>query len=229
MRPDTTVAHSRGRGAAAHVLEPLVVLVAFAAAGAGAGWLWERWWTPTRGVVVDGTWVAGFRPDGDAFVFDFPSLEGFFAGTAQYVVLGLAGGVVLGVLCGLLGQRSELVMLFAVVVGSALAGLVAYRLGTALGPVDPTTIEGSLADGTVLPANLSVPGASPFVAWPLGALLGLGAVYLFTSAASQAQQQHDATRWMQPAGAPPEPAEGSTDGPPGRHPARPDQSRPDLT
>jgi hypothetical protein len=170
-RPPTTV----GR-----LLEPLLVLLAFAAAGALAGWWWERWWTPITGVVVDGTWIAGYRPQGEQFVFDFPSLEGFFDGTAQYVVLGLGGGLLLGILCGLLGRRSELVMLVAVVLGSALAGFVAYRLGTSLAPVDPVTLESSLPDGTVLPAGLSVPGTSPFVAWPLGALLGLGGTYLLT-------------------------------------------------
>ena len=78
------------------VLEPLLVLAVFAGAGAAVGWIWERWWTPTVGVVVDGTWVPGYRAEGDLFVFDFPSLEGFFDGTAMYVVLGVAAGVLIG-------------------------------------------------------------------------------------------------------------------------------------
>lgn len=162
------------------LLEPLVVVALFAGAGAAAGWLWERWWNPIGGVVVDGTWVAGYRPVGDTFVFDFPSLKGFFDSTAEYVVIGVVAGLVLGVLCSLLGRRSEIVMLAAVVIGAALAGFVAYRLGTHLGPVDPATLEADAADGTALPSSLTISGASPFVAWPLGALLGLALTYLLT-------------------------------------------------
>ncbi len=193
--PDAGPTRSRLLG---QLLEPLVVLAVFAAAGAAAGWLWERWWTPTAGVVIDGTWIPGYRPQGDVFVFDFPSLEGFFDATAQYVVIGVAAGLVLGVAVSLLGRRSELVMLVAVVLGSALASLIAYRLGTHLGPVDPTTLEASAPDGTALPAALAVPGRSPFVAWPLGALIGLGLTYLFTSAtAESARRESEDPRWLE--------------------------------
>lgn len=181
MRHSSADGRARSTGPLGQVVETVLVLGVFALAGAVGGWLWERWWTPISGVVVDGTWVAGYRAQGDSFVFDFPSLQGFFAGTAQYVVIGLVAGLVLGVLAGLLGRRSELMMLAAVVVGSAVAGLVAYRLGTHLGPVDPTTLERTAADGTVIPGDLSIDGRSPFVAWPLGALLGLCITYLLTS------------------------------------------------
>lgn len=191
MTTETDPRSSRRSTSVGRLLEPLFVLLAFAAAGAVAGWFWERWWTPITGVVVDGTWIPGYRPRGEEFVFDFPSLEGFFDGTAQYVVLGLVGGLLLGILCGLLGRHSELVMLAAALLGSALAGFVAYRLGTSLGPVDPTTLESSLPDGSVLPADLSVPGASPFVAWPLGALVGLGGVYLLTVTTRPGDTQPD--------------------------------------
>jgi hypothetical protein len=204
------IAHGRATGVASstpstgrsrplgQVLEPLLVLTAFAGAGAFVGWIWERWWTPTVGVVVDGTWVPGYRAEGDLFVFDFPSLEGFFDGTAMYVVLGVAAGVLLGVLCSLLGRRSELVMLVAVTAGSALASLVAYRLGTHLGPVDPTTLEADAATGTVLPAALSIKGASPFVAWPLGSLLGLCVTYLLTAVTAESRRREsDDPRWLE--------------------------------
>lgn len=185
-------------GVLGQLVEPLIVLLVFVAAGAGAGWLWERWWTPTSGVVADGSWVPGYRAEGDTFVFDFPSLEGLFDGTAQYVVIGVAGGLVLGVLCALLGRRSEIVMLIAVVGGSLLASLVAYRLGTHLGPVDPTTLEAVVDDGTTLPASLTIDGASPFVAWPLGALVGLCLTYLLTSARAESQRREsDDPRWME--------------------------------
>ena len=195
-QPAVAPARQRSRGLLGQVVEPIVVLAVFAAAGALAGWLWERWWTPISGVVVDGTWVAGYRQVGESFVFDFPSLEGFFAGTAQYVVIGVVGGLVLGVISSLLGRHSEIVMLVAVALGSAVAGLVAYQLGTHLGPVDPTSLEAAAADGTQLPANLSIQGASPFVAWPLGALLGLSITYLLTTARAESRAPgSDDPRW----------------------------------
>jgi hypothetical protein len=185
-------------GAVRQLVEPLVVLLTFGAAGAGAGWLWERWWTPTSGVVVEGTWVPGYRAQGDQFVFDFPSLEGFFDGTAQFVIIGVLAGLVLSVLCALLGKRSELVMLVAVAGGAVLATLIAYRLGTHLGPVDPTSLQAAAPTGTVLPANLSIEGASPFVAWPLGALLGLSVTYLLTAAkAESTRRESEDPRWME--------------------------------
>lgn len=180
------------------LIEPLLVLLVFAGAGAGAGWLWERWWTPTLGVVIDGTWVPGYRADGDTFIFDFPSLGRFFDATAQYVVIGVAAGLVLGVLFALLGRRSEIVMLLAVLGGSLLAGLISYRLGTHLGPIDPTMLEATVGEATVLPANLTIEGATPFVAWPLGALLGLCVSYLLTSAAAESRRREsDDPRWLE--------------------------------
>ncbi len=174
-----------------------MVLLVFVGAGAGAGWLWERWWTPTLGVVIEGTWVPGYRSEGDGFVFDFPSLENFFNGTAQYVVIGLGAGLVLGVLAASLGRRSEIVMLLTVLTGSVVAGLIAYRFGTHLGPIDPATLEGTVEEATVLPAALTIEGASPFVAWPLGALVGLCVTYLLTSAtAESARRESDDSRWL---------------------------------
>ncbi|CAN5321135.1 hypothetical protein BH09ACT12_BH09ACT12_03330 [soil metagenome] len=198
MTPDTPARAGTRPGLLGQVVEALLVLAVFAAAGLGAGWLWERWWTPTNGVVLDGTWVPGYRPEGDLFVFDFPSLAGFFDGTAEYVVLGVGAGLVLGVLCSLLGRRSELVMLGAIVGGSVLASLIAYRFGTHLGPVDPTSLAAAADDGTSLSANLAIKGASPFVAWPLGALLGLCLTYLLTAASSEARRREsDDPRWME--------------------------------
>lgn len=204
-------------GIGRQLLEPLLVLLAFALAGAGAGWLWERWWTPTSGVVVDGTWIPGYRAVGDSFVFDFPSLEGFFDATAQFVVIGVVVGLVLSVLCALLGKRSEIVMLVAVAGGAVLASLIAYRLGIHLGPVDPTSLETAATTGTALPADLSIEGVSPFVAWPLGALLGLSVTYLLTAATAESQRREsEDPRWM---GRPAWLDEGSSGTTPGRAPS----------
>lgn len=197
MTPPTPVRATKRSPVLRQLLESVVVVLAFVAAGSAAGWLWERWWTPTLGVVIEGSWVPGYRADANGFVFDFPSLEGFFDGTAQYVVIGLGAGLVLGVLFALLGRGSEIAMLLAVLIGSLLAGFIAYRLGTHLGPLDPTILEARVDEATVLPADLRIEGRSPFFAWPLGALVGLCVTYLLTSATAESQRREtDDPRWL---------------------------------
>lgn len=179
------------------VLEVLAVLVVFAAAGLAAGWLWERWWTPTTGVVVDGTWYSGSRVEGNTLAYDFPSLRHYFDATATFLLIGVVAGLVLAVLCALLGRRSELVMLGAVAVGSALACLVAYRFGVHLGPAAPATLAAAAKNGDVLPAALSLPGKSPFVGWTLGALIGLGFTYFLTGGVSESRRREKSDpRWL---------------------------------
>lgn len=176
------------RGAA---VEALVALVVFAAVGAGAGWLWYRLWDPPIGTVLDGTW--GYD--------NFDELGSVFSATGLYVVIGLLGGLLLGVLTALLCRRSELVTLLAVAVGGAVAGYLCYRVGLSLSPPDPTTLAAGLPDGESLPDDLTMPGRSPFVAWPLGALLGLTIVYFLTTGVSAGvgearRRDADDPRWL---------------------------------
>lgn len=164
--------------------EAAVVLVVFVVAGAAGGWLWQRVWTPPTGVVRDGR-------------FQFQSWEDVghqFGATGWYVVIGLAGGAVLGLLAALLARTAELVTLAAVALGSALAGLVAWRLGAVLAPPDPTTLTG-LGPDDVVPAQLVMPVGSWLAAWPLGALGVLFVVYVLTtgveSGAAEARRVDD--------------------------------------
>jgi len=150
---------SRGRTAT----ELGLVVAAFALGGAVAGFAWERLWTPATGVVVDHRW----RPA------DALALQQQFSGTGWYVVVGTALGLVLGIVASLLVDRVPLLTLVAVVVGSALAAWLMLRVGVALGPPDPQHVAAAAKDGTRLPAQLTVSGRSPFIAFPLGALLGL--------------------------------------------------------
>lgn len=154
----------RLRGA---LVEALVAVAVFAAVGAAAGWLWFRVWDPPQGTVADGAW--GYD--------DFRQVGAVFSATGLYVILGLTGGLLLGVLTALVCRRSELATLAAVAVGSALAAFLCYRVGLHLSPADPRTLAPGLPDGTRLPENLTMPGRSPFVAWPLGALVGVAIVY----------------------------------------------------
>lgn len=179
------------------VIEVVVVLVVFAGVGLAAGWLWEHWWHPTTGAVIDGKWYAGTRVEGDYLVSDFPGLRGYFDATASFLLIGVVAGLVLGTLSALLARRSELVMLTVVAVGSVLACFLAYRLGVHLGPPDPDPIAATAKNGTVLPAGLSLKGKSPFIGWTLGALLGLGFTYFLTSGVSESRRrENDDPRWL---------------------------------
>lgn len=184
-------------GLLGQALEAVVVLVVFVAAGLGAGWLWEHWWTPKLGVVYDGEYYPGTRIVTGGINYDFPRQAHDFDAVATFLLIGLVAGLVLGVLAALLARRSELVTLGAVVVGSALACLVAYRLGVHLGPADPGPLVESAADGAVLPSNLTVQGMSPFVGWPVGALVGLAATYFLTGGVAEAsRRENDDPRWL---------------------------------
>ena len=143
-----------------------LVLLAMASAGAVAGVLWQWWWTPPSGYVVEHQWY----PDG-------AGLRDDFAGAGLYVAVGAVTGLVVASLVAILLDRSELVALVAVVVGSVLAGWVMYRVGLALGPPDPARAAATAADGTTLPGKLTVAGRSPFLAFPIGSALGLLLVF----------------------------------------------------
>ncbi|WP_232675835.1 hypothetical protein [Nocardioides sp. R-C-SC26] len=160
------VRHAVGRAA--------IVAAVFAVAGAAGGWLWETLWTPPTGEVVDGRWLY------DSYV----SIGRVFGATGWYAVVGLAGGAVLAVLVGSIFRRSELGVLAGVMVGSVVAAWLSYRVGMQLSPPDPVRLAATAADGTSLPGQATITGHSPFVAWPLGALLGLGVTYVLTAGAS---------------------------------------------
>jgi hypothetical protein len=144
-----------------------IVLLVFAAVGSLAGVLWELWWTPPSGVVVDHAWVP-----------DDSGIRELFTGTGQYVVVGLGCGLLAGVLCAWFVDRSELLTLASVVAGSVLAGWLMLRVGTALAPTDPEVAARAAAEGTTLPGALEVSGAGALASLPAGALAGLALVFI---------------------------------------------------
>jgi hypothetical protein len=147
-------------------LQALATVAAFAAAGAGAGWLWHRLWDVPSGVVAQGQWYtneAGLRDD--------------FQGVAWYVAISVVVGLLLGVLTAWLFDRSELVTLAAVAVGSALAAYVMLRVGTHLSPADPHELAKTAQDGDKLKGALRVHSLAPKGAFTFGSLVGLALVY----------------------------------------------------
>lgn len=149
------------------IVRALAALLLAAALGALAGWLWWTWWGPANvGQVYDtanGPKWYDITADG---------LKRPFSGTAEYVVLSAAAGLVFGLVAGLLARGRELLFLAVLVVGAALGAFVTWRLGTWLGPDDPHGFETAANIGKKFPENLAVSGWSPHLAWVVGTLFG---------------------------------------------------------
>ena len=133
-----------------------VAILLLALVGVVAGVVWEWLWTPPDGAVVDGSWVAQ----------DEANLREVFSGTGWYVIVASVAGLVGGGLVALFLDRTPLLTLLGVVVGSALGGYLMFRAGVALAPDDPTK------------GALDVSGGSPFIAMPAGALVALALVFI---------------------------------------------------
>jgi hypothetical protein len=157
-------------GIAAVVRQAVWVLVLFAVVGAASGVAWYLLWTPATGVVVGHHWYpseTGLRRD--------------FGGTGWYVTVAAVIGLCLGISSAWVFDRSELATLFAVCVGSVLAAWLMYQVGEHLGPPDPVATAKHTADNKTIKGDLRVRGSTPWLSFPTGALLGLGAVYFSTS------------------------------------------------
>ena len=154
------------------------IVVGFLVAGAAAGVLWERMWEPPVGLTYEDEWF--LEPAGPDFSF---------AGVALFVLIAFTLGLVLAVLSGLWAGH-ELVTVGTVLVAAAVAGVVMYAVGTALGPADPQLLAAGSADFTPLPSDLGLTApdrgrtqwhSTAFVALPAGAMTGLVGMYLFGS------------------------------------------------
>lgn len=149
------------------LLQLVISLILFAAVAAVAAVVWEWVWTAPVGVVLDHHWVAA----------DEAGLRRQFSGTGWFVVVATVAGVLTGGLVAGFLDRVPLLTLAAVVAGSVLGTWVMLRLGAALGPPDPASLAASTANGTRLPDDLQVSGASAWVAMPAGGLVALALVF----------------------------------------------------
>lgn len=149
------------------VRDVAVVLAAAAALGALGGYVWQWWWAPPTGLVLDHVW--------------YPDQEGakqLFSGTGIFVIIALAGGIVLGTASAWFFDRVELVTLITVAAGSVLAAWLMVQVGTALAPPDPTAAASSAEDYTELSGTLEVDGDGALAAFPAGALTGVAIVFI---------------------------------------------------
>lgn len=168
-----------GRLVSAPFAVTAAVLALGGALGALGGWLWWRWWGPPNNGIVYDT-ASGPR------WYDFSSDEGFthvFDSTAQFAVVGLGFGLLLGIVAGLLARRTALLGLVAVLVASALGAVLAAWVGFTLSPPDPQVhaIEANICTEEPCkeyPAGLVISGWTPYLAWSIGALASYFVVML---------------------------------------------------
>lgn len=176
---------------------PVVLGVALGAAG---GWLWWTWWGPAPdGKVYDTAAGPHWYPD----PFD-PGITRDFSGTADFVVIAFGLALLLGVVGGWFARDRAVAGLAAVGAATVIGAALMTFIGTAQSPADPQAKVGEVKIGTELPGHLALAQAeldlpdgladlfndddgvlhvtTPWLAWPMGGLLGYMVVMLALNA-----------------------------------------------
>lgn len=173
-------------------LPVVVVLAAGAALGAAVGGLWWVWWSPG----FDGTVYA--TQDGARWLpepFD-PGFADTFTGTAQYVILGAAAGLLLGVAVAFAMRRRPVPGLAVATLGAVVAAAVMYLVGTAPSPPDPQSLATEQTIGDTFPGNLEVVGWTPYLVWPVLTWFGYAAFMVLTASASTVRAKEQDPEWL---------------------------------
>ena len=183
------------------------VAAAGAALGALGGWLWYHWWgPPNKGSIYDtvhGPKWYDLTDKGIAHEFNGP---------AEYAVVALGLGILLGVVAALVARRRALAVVGGLIVGSALAAYLSWAIGTAMSPPDPQEKYATKANVCEqapckeYPAAIEISGWTPLLCWPLGALGAFSVTVVASSwiedfRRAQASQK-DAGNWLAAPGAP---------------------------
>ena len=178
----------------------VVVGVLAAAAGLGAlgGWLWYQWWgPPNTGEIYDtATWGPRW------FDLTDQGLAHQFDGPAQYAVIALGFGTVLGILAAALGRRQPVAAAVALAAGSGLAAYLSWVVGTALSPPDPQQFATEDNIGKEYLARLELSSWTPLLCWPIAALgafcIAIVAGSWLGELRSRQTSTQDAGGWLEP-------------------------------
>lgn len=129
--------------------------------GVGVGALWALWADPGRWEVTEAGAVLSQRAASAQF-----GVELLFGG------LGAVAALVWAFVAGVALRHAGWLLVPLCLLLSALAGLVAWQVGMALGPPDPRSVTG-LSLGDTFPDEIRLDSFVTFLAWPVGALTGL--------------------------------------------------------
>jgi hypothetical protein len=127
-------------------------------AGLLGGLLWAWWADPATYRIVPGGAALGQE-----------QLGRLFAVEVRYAIVGLAGGFAVGAPLAVRLRWVGWRLVPGLLLGSAVAGGLAYVVGVLAGPGDPATASGD--DQLQAPLDVQTPGF--FLSWPIGALLAV--------------------------------------------------------
>ncbi|MEU1467712.1 ABC transporter permease [Streptomyces sp. NPDC005761] len=147
-----------------------VVAVAVTVAGLALGLLW-LWLAPRVPLVSD---------DAAVFLSDSEGEEAIGA-DGTFALLALAFGAVSAGVAFLFHRKGGIALVVALAVGGVLGSLVAWQLGTRLGPTDDVVAHArEVGKGVIFDAPLELHAKGALLAWSLAAMavhLGLTAVF----------------------------------------------------
>lgn len=129
--------------------------------GVAAGCVWERLASPAEWEVTRTSLSMGEAAS-----------EGQFAVIVVFVVVGIVASLLLGGVLAWSLRDMGWVTTPLVVLATAGASVIAWRVGVHLGPPDPSSVK-DVAVGDHVPARLAIDGLAPFLAWPVFGLVGL--------------------------------------------------------
>lgn len=98
--------------------------------------------------------------------------RGQFSVIVVFTLIGAIAALVWAAATTALMRPGGWLLVLLVVVGSSVAGLVAWQVGMALGPPPPQTVSGLML-GDRVPDQLRVDGVAPFLVWPISGLVGV--------------------------------------------------------
>jgi hypothetical protein len=151
----------------AAVLDGVIYLACFAAAGLIGGWIWSVV-TPLPQVTKTGNNATVASEELAKQV----GMDGWF------FVIAAVGGLVLGVVLLAWRHRDPLLAVILVTVGGGLASWLMIQLGEALGPGDPVAALRSKPDGAHVSEQLSLHAHGVAWVWPIAAAFG-ALIYLW--------------------------------------------------
>ncbi len=143
------------------VVDVVVVLVWFVAAGVIGGVVWSQVTTLPKLTRVGDS--ASQAPDQLA---NQVGIDGWF------FVVALVGGLLSGIILLAWRRRDPLLMVLLVALGGGLAAWVTLRTGLALGPSPELAALRDLAEGDKVSMQLKLHAPGIALVWPIAALLG---------------------------------------------------------